>query len=331
MNLSTRSDNGIYTFKYHCPLMGKTRRISTGKRIRREAENWVRDYMSQNKITSAKQYRHTLGASLWDTYRRVWSKQKSFQSTYHKISLIDRKIGSWLLDQLTYERLNIWFDDEVVRGRSPATVGRDINVISKTLHEARKLGWISIVPPMPSIPAPKHKTRWLTTAEEDTLITKCLEQGYRRYVDILADAIPFMCDTGARLGEFIKVQPEVINESPNGNYVTFKDTKNGTDRTVPLTRRAEDAISCVFKNEDWRARPKGPHLSQQFRIIADMCDMSDVTLHTMRHTCASRLVQGGMDIYKVQKWMGHSDIKVTQKYAHLAPSHLAGGVEILSR
>jgi hypothetical protein len=58
--------------------------------------------------------------------------------------------------------------------------------------------------------------------------------------------------------------------------------------------------------------------------------MPDVSLHTMRHTCASRLVQGGMDLYRVMTWLGHSSINVTQRYAHLAPTSLDAGAAILS-
>ena len=347
MNLAPRSDNGIYQFKYSCPKTGKPIRISTGKRKRQEAEQYVQEYMATNSIKSARQYRHTLGESLWDTYRRHWSKQKASKSTYSKISLIDKKIGGWLLDQLTYTKLNEWFEDELKTGRKVATVGRDINVISKTLHEAHKLDWIKSVPPMPSIPSPKNKTRWLSHDEEDTIIAMCREFDHRQYVDIFIDAVPFLCDTGARLGELLKTEEENLKVYPNGvNMIELIDTKNGTNRTVPLTPRAYAAIKKIHANPDFTisrkrdshadrhlelAKKIGVGFSQQFRMIADKCDMKDVSLHTLRHTCASRLVQGGMDLYMVSKWMGHSDIKVTQKYAHLAPSHLAGGINILSR
>lgn len=57
--------------------------------------------------------------------------------------------------------------------------------------------------------------------------------------------------------------------------------------------------------------------------------MPDVTAHTLRHTCASRLVQRGVSIYKVQKFLGHADIRMTERYAHLAPSDLDEAVTAL--
>jgi len=41
--------------------------------------------------------------------------------------------------------------------------------------------------------------------------------------------------------------------------------------------------------------------------------------HEFRHTFASRLAQEGISLYKICKWLGHSDFKTTQIYAHFAP------------
>ncbi|MBI5099073.1 MAG: tyrosine-type recombinase/integrase [Nitrospirae bacterium] len=51
--------------------------------------------------------------------------------------------------------------------------------------------------------------------------------------------------------------------------------------------------------------------------------------HDLRHTFATRLVQRGVDLYKVAKLLGHKDITTTQRYAHHYPESLRDGVEIL--
>ena len=53
--------------------------------------------------------------------------------------------------------------------------------------------------------------------------------------------------------------------------------------------------------------------------------------HDLRHTFATRLVQAGVDLYKVQRLLGHKSPMMTQRYAHHYPESLRDGVEILDR
>jgi len=55
----------------------------------------------------------------------------------------------------------------------------------------------------------------------------------------------------------------------------------------------------------------------------------EFVMHALRHTCASRLVNRGVDLYVVKEWLGHSSIQVTEKYAHLSPDKLAHAATIL--
>lgn len=56
-----------------------------------------------------------------------------------------------------------------------------------------------------------------------------------------------------------------------------------------------------------------------------------VVIHTLRHTFASWLVQMGTPFYTVSKLMGHSSIKMTERYAHLAPDTPKAAVMDLER
>ena len=64
---------------------------------------------------------------------------------------------------------------------------------------------------------------------------------------------------------------------------------------------------------------------------AKQAQLPGVSLHTLRHTFISRLVQAGRPLPEVAALAGHRDIKMTLRYAHLAPSHLRAGIHVLEQ
>lgn len=63
--------------------------------------------------------------------------------------------------------------------------------------------------------------------------------------------------------------------------------------------------------------------------VLEHLELDDITFHTYRHTTASRLVQRGVDLRRVQVWMGHKAIATTIRYAKLAPNDLADLANVL--
>lgn len=59
-------------------------------------------------------------------------------------------------------------------------------------------------------------------------------------------------------------------------------------------------------------------------------DVMDTVIYTFRHTCASRLVQRGVDLCRVQIWMRHKSLQRTQRYAKFAPRQLAELADVLA-
>jgi site-specific recombinase XerD len=57
----------------------------------------------------------------------------------------------------------------------------------------------------------------------------------------------------------------------------------------------------------------------------------DAVIHSLRHTCASRLLKSGINLAVVQKWFGHSTIVTTQGYLHLDTSQLTDAASGLTR
>jgi integrase len=73
------------------------------------------------------------------------------------------------------------------------------------------------------------------------------------------------------------------------------------------------------------------HLRRSFRLALSKAQIEDFHFHDLRHTFATRLVQAGVDLYKVQRLLGHKSPIMTQRYAHHYPESLREGVEILDQ
>jgi integrase len=80
-------------------------------------------------------------------------------------------------------------------------------------------------------------------------------------------------------------------------------------------------ISMFQAENSWKSTRKKMGLEKDTQFV----------LHALRHTCASRLVNKGIDLYVVKEWLGHSTIQVTEKYAHLAPGKLAHAALVLEK
>jgi integrase len=108
-------------------------------------------------------------------------------------------------------------------------------------------------------------------------------------------------------------------------------------RGVPLTPRvgqsaghgaADRQSLCIPGKEPQSHRAHLPKNWEGFLIKASI---ENFRWHDLRHTFASRLVMAGVDLYTVSKLLGHHDIKMTQRYAHLSPDHLHQAVRVLDK
>ena len=87
---------------------------------------------------------------------------------------------------------------------------------------------------------------------------------------------------------------------------------------------------CVFTHSDGRAYSVD-QVGMAVIRTATQAQLPGVSLHTLRHTFISRLVQAGRPLLEVAALAGHRDIKMTLRYAHLAPSHLRAGIQALEQ
>lgn len=224
-------------------------------------------------------------------------------------------------------------------GRSDKTIHNILTLLISMLNAAKDQGWINLVPKIkkPKITILEKDFRYFKSTEE---IERFLRTAFiydKNAYDLYAVAI----HTGLRAGELGHLQFQDIDFDKNLIYVTGSwggPTKSGQSRVVPLlpaiknilVRRRNLAFSNhVFYNK--RGNPLQPSdriFQETFQTIATQAGFPKVkkyesyipyiNFHGLRHTFASHWVMKGHDLFKLQKVLGHQDVKMTQRYAHLS-------------
>lgn len=251
---------------------------------------------------------------------------------FHKYSVelfirdLDQLLGSTRLVDFPQEKLDFLISSLRKRGNSNATINRKMSALSKLLKKAHRMGEVHSLPEFRRLKERAGRIRFLELDEEDRLFAAIRARSHDYY-----RLSVFLVDTGARLGEAIGMRWNDIH----AERVTFWITKSGRSRTLPLTQRAQQVL-CSAK-----PAKGGPfmHITQQnFRVVwheakqeCGLGDDADIVPHILRHTCASRLVRGGIDLRRVQTWLGHQTLQMTMRYAHLATHDLDACVPVLEQ
>lgn len=297
---------------------------------------------AQQEKDAAMFFRRTVKDALEHAWRVKWSKAPGARKKDQLRKVVEKDFGATRLDRTDYNALEEWIARMQDQDQAAATIKSKVSCVMTALKLVQPKGWIKALPLVPPIGQPDNaKTRWLTHDEEAALLKAC--GCFRRPIleTTMRDVIVFLIDTGARVGELLKVRDDSLSTRGHLTYVEFRERKAGDDLRIPLTARAREAVTRLLASRYWQARVRGSRdhakrhnsaqnwITHRFTEIRNAAKLPDVTAHTLRHTCASRLVQAGVSIYKVQKFLGHSDIRMTERYAHLAPSDLDEAVTAL--
>jgi len=260
------------------------------------------------------------------------NRPKNAARDKYLLSRIRHDLGEeTLLSAITAARISTFTDGLLQEHKTPATANRHLAVLRAVLRKAaRDWGALREVPAVPLFKLRNERYRWLTEAEEARLLMASAAH--------LRDLLIFLLDTGARLSEAAQLtwRDVELDRKPRG-MVKFMVTKSGLPRSVPLTKRVEQMLSrlkqCCPEGEArvFLHRQTGPKhgqprkakpFSRPHRAFYSACDRAGITdfrIHDTRHTFASRLVMKGVPLLEVSKLLGHSSLRMTMRYAHLAP------------
>ena len=98
----------------------------------------------------------------------------------------------------------------------------------------------------------------------------------------------------------------------------FPKTKNGDARGVPITTTVLHAL-MQLQRAGPNVFPLDP--TRSFHTACRRAKLSGVTLHTLRHSAASLLARNNATLLEVSRLLGHRDIRMADRYSHLANEH----------
>jgi integrase len=297
---------------------------------------------------------------------RLMTEVKQAEATKKRLKSVFSDLLAARLDRIDAVMIDRWRSNRVKSGAKPSTINRNLNDLRALFTFALQRGLVE-THPMQTVKRlredAENRIRYLSPDEEAALRSaldmreETKRAGRERgnqwriersrdtradlrlvaYVDHLKPAVLISLNTGLRQGELFKLRWPDVDLDRASVTVRASNAKSQKSRHVPLNGEAVATLKAwrgqtsgtgvVFPNRE--GKPITETKTAWARLLKD-AGIQSFRWHDMRHHFASRLVMAGVDLNTVRELLGHSDIKMTLRYAHLAPEHKRAAVELIS-
>lgn len=362
-NIKKRINKGgtVWQVDYYDP---EGRRVRKDFDLKKEAEAYLGKVVAAKKerryhdVFDVKKETQVTFNELAERYEENFKTQKSFDgSKRYLLGIVKDHFGEKRLSDISYLDLETYRNIRKsipVRGENPrtdASVNREMALISHMLSKSVEWDILEVSPFTKGkrlmFKENNQRLRFLTNDEIIKLLDACpLHLGH-----IVEVAI----HTGMRRGELLSLKWEQIR---NG-FIYLTITKSGKPRQVPINdtlatlfqvirKEQKVGMEYVFIYSRKNKRKKEAvgsaadvlnvvegnpvsSLKTSFSSALRRAGIQDFKFHDLRHTFASQLVMNGVNLKAVQELLGHADIKMTMRYAHLSQDHLQDAVAVLNK
>lgn len=252
--------------------------------------------------------------------------QGSIKNAYMVVDLIGEGVSPADVNAGTIEKVVQALKN---KGNTNATINRKMAALSKMLSVYHKKAGTTR-PEIPRFKEAKHRIRYINEDEEERALRFCHDMGHQDFTDFVVVGM----DTGLRTrSEHLALEPSnILHIGGKVTAITVHpdQSKNDNPRVIPLTKRAAEVIArrgnslfTDFTYSDLR------DMWDRLRVAMKLEEDEQFVPYVLRHTFCSRLVQRGVHLVTVKELAGHSDIKMTMRYAHLAPHNYTDAIKAL--
>jgi len=276
----------------------------------------------------------TLSEFIRDVYMpHIRAHRRNFQSTVSFIRHhIEPRFGARRLDEITPKMITEAHDELKLKGYALATankmpilfsifynLGKKMKVQGASTNPAQSLKLFQLN---------NNRERYLSAEEVQRLRSVLEECPYEQMRTI----VPLLLMLGCRKRELLEARWEHIDLERRVWHIPM--SKSGRARNVPLSSSAIEVFRSLERREGCpyvvpnpaTLKPWG-NLHHQWDAIRRRAGLDGVRIHDLRHSFASNLVNSGRSIYEVGRLLGHSQVKTTQRYAHLSDTVLMSAME----
>lgn len=327
----TKRSNGIYHIQF-LKLDGKPTTITTGTKSKKDALKFLQKFQIENKrkpeffLNDIKQKFLIHSESIHSP-----KTSKDYKFTLKKFLQFT---GNIIVSEVTSNQVNEYLqyrikDSSLYQGR------KDYIYLKSFFNWCKRLDFTETNPldKIKHIKIPERQPLYFTKKEFAKL---CKVMSRNNDFDLL-DLTIFAVYTGLRRGELLNLKWNQIDIESKMLFLNNTDfiTKSKKIRTVPLSKKVIAVIKRRNRIDEFiftknGLQFKGDYVTKGFKkYIIDAEVNSKLHFHSLRHTFASWLVQKDVPIQKVSKLLGHSDLSVTQIYAHLTVNDLQDSVSVI--
>jgi integrase len=322
----------------------------SGKRIKRSTETTDKKLAEKiyhkvmTEIVEGKWFEKPLGADktvreLLEKYMKEHSARNKTPRTHERdqsiVKTINRFFGDVPLSAMSPKAIADFKVKRRDEGVEPGTVNRDLCLLSHAFNLAvKEWEWMEYNPVsrVSRERVNNQVERWLTFEEQEKLLAASPLW--------LREIIIFAVNTGWRRSEILALKWDKVDLFRKTVSIILEQKNKGKD-TQPINEQVLEVLKARYKvrsiksNLVFYSEEGGPldgrNVLRAFYIAVEKAKIAHCRFHDLRHTFATRLVQAGVDLYKVQKLLRHKSPIMTQRYAHHYSESLRDGVETLDR
>lgn len=235
--------------------------------------------------------------------------------------------GNFKLNEVTRKQVQLFHNRLLTEGLKPASADHYLKLMRRAWNLAVEWEMLESSPltRLQLFNPDNRMENYLSPEQLDKLVTVLRIAPPRTVCNVAL----FLLTTGARLNEALRARWDQIDKANRVWKIPASNSKSKRIRSVPLNDAALEVLSQLdtegkYDNLFINTKTKKPlvNVHKVWGRLRAQAGMEWLRIHDLRHSYASFLVNSGRTLYEVQKILGHSDAKVTERYAHLSSKTL---------